>query len=668
MRKLASFLLVIVFAFIQVATAGCHPLDTDNRHVHKWNKTKTVAPTCTEQGYDLYTCVICGETREENYTEPLGHLGDFSEDADEYFRMTHCVREGCYSYVRQESLHTYDDVFKYTFNEGRQTAIDEMYQAILANLNAAEPYDATKHANTPVNGVYDHTSSYYIANKQNFEEALYNPYLDELEYVTEQYQYAYVFYCVYQGDEQWEADFDAISQYRTEMVNNYYKLFKLIYDTQYREFFFSPEEGWTEDDIQEALLLSDSYGSDEYAQLNNRADEIAMEFRNISNPDSDKKVLDLYAELVEVNNSIAQLAGYENYMEYAYENVYGRDYTVQDVEQMREFCKMYLKPAYQALYSDYELAAGTTISGTAVSYYNALLANSIFTSQLSTEIVADYFEVLNSNTAGNSPIDCYNEVNLLFKNGNYYTGEYQGAFSYYIPTQDTTILYFGPDSYSGVFTFVHEFGHYFNNVYNHGISISMDHDETQSQGDEMLLLAWLQNYLTEKVEGRGQSLYDVIYANQMFNMMAISLLATAVDEFEEAVYTGSWGAYTTITKEQYDALFKDIMKQYGIETTLNSSYWRYVVIESPCYYISYSMSALPSMGIYVKAMQEGFDVAKESYFKLFTFSDNQAFTTVDGAGDKVVTATYQEILNYCGLYGPFQQELYQQLSDFFLNR
>lgn len=119
MRKLASFLLVIVVAFIQVATAGCHPLDTDNRHVHKWNKTKTVAPTCTEQGYDLYTCVICGETREENYTEPLGHLGDFSEDADEYFRMTHCVREGCYSYVRQESLHTYDDVFKYTFNEGR---------------------------------------------------------------------------------------------------------------------------------------------------------------------------------------------------------------------------------------------------------------------------------------------------------------------------------------------------------------------------------------------------------------------------------------------------------------------------------------------------------------------------------------------------------------------
>lgn len=109
------------------------------------------------------------------------------------------------------------------------------------------------------------------------------------------------------------------------------------------------------------------------------------------------------------------------------------------------------------------------------------------------------------------------------------------------------------------------------------------------------------------------------------------------------------------------------MKQYGIEKTLNSAYWRYVVIEAPCYYISYAMSALPSMGIYVKAMQEGFDVAKESYFKLFTFSDNQAFTTVDGAGDKVVTATYQEILNYCGLYGPFQQELYQQLSNFFLN-
>ena len=33
---------------------------------------KTVAPTCTEQGYDLYTC-SCGTTRKDNFTKPTGH-------------------------------------------------------------------------------------------------------------------------------------------------------------------------------------------------------------------------------------------------------------------------------------------------------------------------------------------------------------------------------------------------------------------------------------------------------------------------------------------------------------------------------------------------------------------------------------------------------------------
>ena len=35
----------------------------------------TVAPTCTEQGYDSYVCSVCGDEYEyrENYTEPLGH-------------------------------------------------------------------------------------------------------------------------------------------------------------------------------------------------------------------------------------------------------------------------------------------------------------------------------------------------------------------------------------------------------------------------------------------------------------------------------------------------------------------------------------------------------------------------------------------------------------------
>ena len=37
--------------------------ELEPNHVHTWGTAEVVAPTCTEQGYDLYTCVICGETR-----------------------------------------------------------------------------------------------------------------------------------------------------------------------------------------------------------------------------------------------------------------------------------------------------------------------------------------------------------------------------------------------------------------------------------------------------------------------------------------------------------------------------------------------------------------------------------------------------------------------------
>ncbi|MBO6262665.1 MAG: leucine-rich repeat protein [Clostridia bacterium] len=41
-------------------------------HVHEYSE-QVVAPTCTEQGYTVYTCTVCGNTYNEDYTEKLGH-------------------------------------------------------------------------------------------------------------------------------------------------------------------------------------------------------------------------------------------------------------------------------------------------------------------------------------------------------------------------------------------------------------------------------------------------------------------------------------------------------------------------------------------------------------------------------------------------------------------
>lgn len=82
-------------------------------HKHKWKKEKTVAPTCTEQGYTLYKCAYnlfgigCTATKKDDYVPALGH--DMSDwivveatctTAGEKYQA--CKRSGCNHKVVEE--------------------------------------------------------------------------------------------------------------------------------------------------------------------------------------------------------------------------------------------------------------------------------------------------------------------------------------------------------------------------------------------------------------------------------------------------------------------------------------------------------------------------------------------------------------------------------------
>ena len=82
-------------------------------HKHKWKKEKTVAPTCTEQGYTLYKCeynlfgIGCTATKKDDYVPALGH--DMSDwivveatctTAGEKYKV--CQRSGCNHKVVEE--------------------------------------------------------------------------------------------------------------------------------------------------------------------------------------------------------------------------------------------------------------------------------------------------------------------------------------------------------------------------------------------------------------------------------------------------------------------------------------------------------------------------------------------------------------------------------------
>lgn len=82
-------------------------------HKHKWKKEKTVAPTCTEQGYTVYKCeynifgIGCTETKKADFVSALGHaMSDWivveatCTTAGEKYQA--CQRSGCNHKVVEE--------------------------------------------------------------------------------------------------------------------------------------------------------------------------------------------------------------------------------------------------------------------------------------------------------------------------------------------------------------------------------------------------------------------------------------------------------------------------------------------------------------------------------------------------------------------------------------
>ncbi len=622
-------------------------------HTHSYVTVTT--PSCTSDGYDTNTC-LCGDTYIDNRITMTGHSFDFS--GDDYFKMVYCSNKGCKEAQRKESERIYEDDFVYNFDETKKAEIDARYEDILEALEALAEYDATLHG-------FVKDSERYNANKSF--EVLYEAFYDDLNYLIEQYQYAYVFYCVDENEDNTEK-YEFISEYRTNKISDFYTIYRLVYETEFREYFFSAEDGWTEEEIQKALVLSDSYGNEEYKALNDRINEIEIEFRELNSPGNSDAVPKLYEEFVKLNNQLAVLAGYDNYVEYAYANVYNRDYTPEETVAMRTLVKENLKPLFRTIYYAYRNSMGSVpmVGTEAYDIYSAVTSQSIFDSALTTELVKSYFEIMNSTTAGEKEIDFYLHANDLFKNGNYYTGDYQGAFSYWIGAQDTSILYFGPGSYSGAFTFIHEYGHYYQNVYNQGISASYDLEEIYSQANEIMFLSYLEDILDNDIL---REMYDTVYYDTLFDMLSIIMLATAVDEFEYCVYTNTApdGTPAEYTAEDYDTLFKQIMSSYGIKGFLNDTYWRYVVIEAPCYYISYAMSAIPCLELLSIADTDGFDAAQDIYLSLFTFTDDSANVEVDEMGDKLIKIGFAETLEYVGLNSVFEEDTYTRISTYLYN-
>ncbi|MCH5151906.1 MAG: InlB B-repeat-containing protein [Clostridiales bacterium] len=642
-----------------------------------------------------------------------------------YFMFVAC-KNGCGVYGRAESNGSFlSEEFVYDFNSSVKTEIDQLNNQLKSAISSENANSIIELFTKLDEKVAYVQGQYYIqstwADVYYYDDDVYAEYNTISDYYNTVIGYYYdalerinkldcadtVWAALDWSKEEVEeflASDSLVSAENQTALNNvmtqYSELSNEIYELEYYKDYveYYEENGYDTSEI--FALLNYYYGIDSADKLNSTLND-------------DYGLLNLlFDDFVNVNNAIAKDAGdYENYTYYSYANDYNRNYAPSAVVEMRNYVKTYIGDIFAKFANEFDSLYSQSSSTQAdADFWNCLEYYPMFMVTLqeyyemwsdyyssaeearedwedeysedavrqSADLIGNYFKWLD-NTNDGGKINFFDAVNDVYANGNYFSGDYQGAYTMWIPTLNKAIMYFG-DGYQTPFTFVHEFGHYYENVYNGGLALSYDHDETQSQGNEMLFLAWLGQNKGSVTDG-----YDLVKAYQLADILLTIIMSTAVDEFEQLIYSGettyNGQSFPTMASDSsitdYNELYKLILSTYVngntdlVDSWMSADYWQ-VAFDSPCYYISYAMSALVSVEIYVEAMND-LSAARDIYFKLFTFGDSDEYveTVTDGDGSYKYLkdgVTYSKILaEWCGIKDAFDQTLYTDLQSYFLN-
>ena len=301
----------------------------------------------------------------------------------------------------------------------------------------------------------------------------------------------------------------------------------------------------------------------------------------------------IFLEMIPIRTRIAKTLGYGNYADYRYD-AYGRDYTLNDLKEVRESAKKYLVPVYKSAYTNlyilnttYSQAAGNTFEfSTFMNQFQAQLE------KLSPEILEAFNYMLRNET--------YTISESPKKMETSYTTTLTDYNMPFIFTQ-------WDKKSSSVSTIMHEFGHYAHfyragGGWNNGDSL--DIDEIDSQGMEMIMM---HNY-----EIFFRSYANVYRADKMIDAMYSVLAGLMEDEFQETVYKNP-----DMTLQQINDLYAELANEYGMNSmyyTYSGEEWAQIphTFQSPMYYISYAVSMISALEIWEEG-ETDYNKAQQMY-------------------------------------------------------
>lgn len=326
--------------------------------------------------------------------------------------------------------------------------------------------------------------------------------------------------------------------------------------------------------------------TDRQREITERVSELTLQYNALimeylSYDEETEKIGALYRELVDLHNEEAQIVGYKDYADYAYEASYGRDFTPDDAAALCEAVKPYARQYFGSLY--YNEAT-----------YADFSADTDLTERKLVGLVTQYMPRVSDDAA--------KAAAYMEKHGLYFMDSAERVSDLGFTT--TLDQYNAPFIYLALYgdqndiqSMFHEFGHYYdayvNPVPDLLLSVgSLDIFEIHSTGMEALSTGWYEDIFGEDADlARIRFLDSALYT--VFS-------GCLFDEFQRVVY-----ADPSLTPEQISQTFVTIARSYGLRSFGKefSHYWMQVNhnFESPFYYISYAVSMLASLQIYEMA-------------------------------------------------------------------
>lgn len=470
---------------------------------------------------------------------------------------------------------------------------------------------------------------------ENYEEvdAAYLEFEDKFYYLDTQISLANIVYDLDRSDK------DASSRYLDnyerfgDLYNEYmFTCRKLYTDSPVSEQLFAD---WTEEDINYLL----SY-TPEIQELRETNEQLLVTYNELSGAAVMTKGADIFVQIITNNNRIAELEGYDNYYQYATKEIYGRDYTVEEIDTFKGYVKEHLLPKlnnlYQQWYTKYSWLSETDRNFMLNFMYEPFDS---FGKNYLEEYVNSY-----DNSTGEGFKHLFENRNMVFANAE---NSHDSAYQTYLEDLETPFCLFGSDGQSTT-TIVHEMGHYYASLYNSDVS-NYDIAETQSQANEFLFMRFAKGEMSADP-------YAAIENYHVYNTVAMIIICAIIDDFEQRIY--SLESVEGYTYNDFKAIMDEVCEAYGGTAYINSkitnihSYWTIVCPNSPVYYISYATSSIAAMSIYAIA-EEDEAAGREVYRKLIEDIDEN-----DG---------FKAALTKIGLVDPFQKAAFEKLDETVFN-